>query len=149
MDSTVLSLAIDAKLIFLTGEPIDTTGQHDKWIYVFDSENQNERYELWVSNGQVKVVETPEIVWLQPNMLSVPEQWIDSDSAVVIAEQNGGKNFRQTHDDATMGMDLVGEWTDSSKTAVQPVWKVRYMSNTSGQRFEYKVVAGPPVSFED
>ena len=149
VDSTVLSLAIDAKLIFLTGEPIDTTGQHDKWIYVFDSENQNERYELWVSNGQVKVVETPEIVWLQPNMLSVPEQWIDSDSAVVIAEQNGGKNFRQTHDDATMGMDLVGEWTDSSKTAVQPVWKVRYMSNTSGQRFEYKVVAGPPVSFED
>ncbi|OPX33140.1 hypothetical protein B1H10_06475 [candidate division KSB1 bacterium 4484_188] len=86
--------------------------------------------------------------WTAPDTLTLPDLWIDSDSAIAVAEAAGGATYRQTNDSVFVQAELTRWWygPDPSKS----VWKFIYYSTTAPDE-EYLVdaVNGNLVSIGD
>ena len=131
--------AEDAQLFYVSSLSCDTTGKSTKWVYIYQSASQQKNYEFWFENGNLH---WEDVTIPYENNLPIPESWIDSDSAITVAEENGGKNFRETHDDAFIQMDLTSEWANVEETETRIVWHIQYVSDASGETFNYDVIAG-------
>lgn len=92
---------------------VDTTGQSDYWIFKHDS------ITVYVSYDSVNVKSSNLYKYI--GWSRIKSTWIDSDSALAIAELNGGKQFRQKHDNINIEALLYG---DSS--FFFSVWEIKY-----------------------
>ena len=140
-EAAAKSFADDAQLIFIFGRQIDSTGRSSNWGYYYESASLQERFEIPVNDGEVGQLHTN--VDLPADLLPIGEQWIDSDSAVAEAEENGGQAFRETYEDASIEMYLQSEWVNA--TDIQSTWHILYISDAGGESFSYDVIAGEPV----
>ena len=98
VDSVAKSIASDAQLIFVFSGHQDSTGLSIRWIYIFRSVSEQKDIELWYHDGKIVQRNAVSIPYMfNENNEPITEQWIDSDVAMVKADNTGGKEFRKTH----------------------------------------------------
>ena len=64
----------------------------------------------------------------------MPDSWIDSDSAIVIAENNGGNEFRDNFEIENIQMSLDSPFEEST------IWKVCYIAQDTTFCTEFNAV---------
>lgn len=126
VDSMAKSIASDAVFLEVGGGHIDTLGRTYNWVYYYEFVSQQEVHEFWYQDGRAisrGLLNDPSY----QNGNPIQDAWIDSDSAIVIAELNGGKAFRQAFELENIEMGL--SW-DS-----MPVWGIGYMAADTSVHF--------------
>ena len=109
VNASAAELAADAQLFFvesgtaLSGQ-CDTTGKSCNWVYIYQSAGQQKNYRFWFKEGQI--INQDSVDENFENFLPLPELWIDSDAAIVIADGQGGKEFREAFELQTIKMSL-------------------------------------------
>ncbi|MCX7835029.1 MAG: T9SS type A sorting domain-containing protein [bacterium] len=113
------------QLYFLYGFEVDSIGRADAWAYYYQSNSVNYIAGVYVAYLFTSADTTSENP-LPPNMLSLPQNWIDSDQAMLIAEQNGGASYRVQYPNTEMYM-YGGNfyWLDSAWQN-RFIWLVEY-----------------------
>jgi parallel beta-helix repeat protein len=121
IDSFATEIDQDAQLMAIWSWTSDTTGRSYKWYYIYKSSSQETYYELWWKNGQIIQLDSLRWPWMiSEDNLPITESWIDSDSALVIADDMGGQEFRETNELQTVEMFL--------NASDHVTWVVRYRS---------------------
>jgi len=123
-DSLIHTINPDAKLLTIESDPTFYGGASLAWHY---------RYEYW--NGQYSTYyflhtslkaalydSSNNLTWVGITLITLP--WIDSDSAWVIAEAQGGNNFRLTHSNIIILASLQEGLVPHTK----PSWNIIYRS---------------------
>ncbi len=154
VDATVKSTAPDAELVVILGDELNLSGKALQWNYLYFSNSANKLYIVSTLGASILGMAEEETSFqIEP----LPANWIDSDSALVIAEANGGSNFRTTYPDADInallfpasaaGLFSVDEasyskgrlcWKSNSKNLMkaglslkgQALWAIEYNSET-------------------
>ena len=132
VESAAEAVASDAELIYVSGDIEDTTGTADAWKYIYKSTSKDQVFEFLLSGSSV--IQQPGISVNDPTIhagiRAFPTAWIDSDSAVAVAERNGGKDFRATRPWVAMGARLFyveGMCIDGTDIKYPyPVWEISY-----------------------
>ncbi|MFC2120037.1 right-handed parallel beta-helix repeat-containing protein, partial [Bacteroidota bacterium] len=121
VDSVAKETTADAQLILVNSWNCDTLGDSHKWYYIYKSVSQQKDYEFWFNDGQVIERDSVSIPWMvgEGNQ-HITESWIDSDSAMVIAEGLGGKEFREEFEIENIEMSLL--------QSTEPIWNIFYIS---------------------
>jgi len=121
IDSAASAIVSDAKLLTLYSIKCDTIGKSYRWVYVYRSTDQQTNYEFWtLGDTIIKLDAITRPFDISEDNLLLPETWIDSDSAMVVADVMGGKEFRETYDIQTIKMNLTNTWG--------LIWNVYYIS---------------------
>lgn len=106
VDSLAKSLITDAELIEVAAAEVDTFGQHYTWIYNYRSESRQQYYQFWYHDGRPIFRDTIYNPWFDHSN-PIIDPWIDSDSAIVIADAMGGKDFRSQHELLSIEMGML------------------------------------------
>ena len=123
-DSLINVIAPSAKLLTIESDSTFYGGTSHTWNYRYASwDGQNSTYYfLHTTQNSVVYDSSNNIIWVGVTYLTLP--WIDSDSAWVIAEAQGGSNFRLSHPHikilASLGEALVPN--------LKPSWYLIYRS---------------------
>ena len=89
------SWAQDATLIYLENdENLDAAGKAPRWGYLFYSATADKARAYSVRNGRILTAENLEMKFSAPPLES---GWIDSGAALVAAENQVGREFREKH----------------------------------------------------
>ncbi len=108
VDSAAKELASDAELIKVISSRCDSTGLSYKWIYLYESPVEEEHYEIWYKNGELIVKDSVTVpLELGDEFKPFEASWIDSDSAMVLANDQEGTEFMQTDSLLYVEMKLV------------------------------------------
>ena len=140
--------ASDAKLwgVYGNWSSVDSDGTTQWWNCVYYSPSLDS-LQMVAMQGQYPMF-YGDPGWTAPDTLTLPDLWIDSDSAIAVAEAAGGATYRQTNDSVFVQAELTRWWygPDPSKS----VWKFIYYSTTAPDE-EYLVdaVNGNLVSIGD
>lgn len=99
------SWSADAVLVYVENdEPLDGAGSSARWGYLYYSPSQ-ERARVWsVRGGKLAVAENLDMRFDAP---PVSANWLDSDAALVAAEEGGGARFRKEHGGRLVNMLLM------------------------------------------
>ncbi len=119
----------DSRLIYLENDsPPEAEGSALAWGFLFHSELTDSWRNVAVQGGQV-IHEGPlGFPFAAPDL---PETWIDSGDAVRIAEESGGRKFRQQTGASLRHVALVrGVFTEWSGP---PTWTVVYRAPDRGE----------------
>jgi len=106
---------------------IDEQGKSLIWAYVYHSPAIDSTLMFMVSDQTI--IYTGELGWEPPSKTGLPDNWLDSQQAIAVAEQAGGQNYRQTNQDV-----FVGGWLSRQiypLLADSAVWGFNYYSSTS------------------
>ncbi len=153
----VKSVASDAELVVIMGDELNLDGKAVEWNYIYFSNSTNKLYIVSTLGTTILSMFEEET---QGQMDSLPANWIDSDSALTIAEANGGSSFRTTYPDAEISAVLspasIAEvfsvdkssysrgklcWKLNPKNLMktgsflqgQALWGIEYNSDTAGE----------------
>ncbi len=96
IEPTALTWAADAVLILLRGD-LKSDGYSLFWEHVFYSPSLKS-YKAWFNMGNMVV----EAALTEPvtDTLALPQNWLDSDDVMAIAEEHGGSDFRGDYPNA-------------------------------------------------
>jgi len=95
-------------------------------MYIYESESQQDNYEFWVNDGNVATRESVSIPWLiREEYRPITKSWIDSDSAIVIANRQGGTEFINTTEFRKIDMYLF----QNSEGFL--FWEITYLAQDS------------------
>lgn len=102
IEPAALTWAADAVLILLSGD-LKSDGYSLFWNYIFYSPSLTE-YKAWFNMGNMVV----EAALTEPvsDTLAVPQNWLDSDNVMTIAEEHGGSDFRGDYPNAEISASL-------------------------------------------
>lgn len=125
VDSLLRIMEEKAEVFSIQSENVDTNGASEKWAYWYLSQliNTHPIYVFSVTPNSVQF----DSLWNNFNLdgpMIITEKWIDSDSALSLAEQNGGKNFRRLHPNSKITAHLGQALVPNS----QPHWSIKYIS---------------------
>ncbi len=98
VESAAKNWASDAYLASIYGD-IRPDGQSDFWQFHFISPSLA-KSQFWFVFGQT-IISPGENDFYEP-LPPVPDNWLDSDTVMSIAEENGGSEFRNNHPDAEL-----------------------------------------------
>ena len=104
VESEAQSWAADAELVGIRSEEISTGGQSYGWSYVYFSPSLNEYNEFFIFADLVISEGFDDDH--QPDVTPLPETWVDSDAAMLVADTNGGSDFRAAYGDAEVDASL-------------------------------------------
>ena len=113
-------LAGDAELVSIAAETVDpTTGSSAEWFYVMQSEDEDRAFTVvkngdGISSSSTLVFEHLSSVTDFVSPGAVPENWLDSGSAVALAEGSGGASFREGASDVSVSALLAAVPTTSA-----------------------------------
>lgn len=132
-----LAIANDAQLIFVRANSSDETGKSSRWYYVFHSADLDSLFEVHVINGKIFIPEFRGVPWINVAMNPLPDQWMNSDEAVLAAEVSGGKEFRQDYSDWNIELDI-----HTTNYANETKWNVGYTTASSHENrsFEFNAL---------
>lgn len=120
-------------LVVLRSDTIDQTGTSACWKAIF--QNEEKTLIFYFQNGHLSTAVHP--CCLLGNAVIGSSGWIDSDSALAIAEKNGGERFRSHFPRYTISAELGGE---SGYPVIE--WRIIYQSLLfSGTRLTVSVKA--------
>lgn len=117
--------AADAELVYVENdEPLDTTGEAARWGYLFRSPSLARSRGYSVTAG--KVLQAADLgVRFEAPPVGV---WIDSDRALLSAEEDGGAEFRTKEGGELAHMVLIRSATDP-KHPERTCWLVVYRAS--------------------
>lgn len=118
----------DARLIYLENDSaLDARGGAAAWGFLFHSELADSWRNVAVHRGQVAHEGPLPFPFAGPDL---PAAWIDSNRAIGIAEDSGGREFRQRTgaalEHAVLGRGIFTDWNGP------PTWTVVYRSPDGG-----------------
>ena len=90
-ESLSLSYAPDAQICRVTASDIDTSGKATAWTYAYASFDSMQVYYFLAQNGQVAFDRQTA---LATGVSLINDRWMDSDSALLIAQQLGGSSIK-------------------------------------------------------
>lgn len=117
-DSIALEFKSAVYCADIISDAVDTTGKSYYWTFKYDSLN------IYFSLDSIYIEESN--LYDYTGWGTVGNRWIDSDSAISVAEINGGKDFRNKHPDATISARLFGD-----SASPFPFWAIEYSSQSS------------------
>ncbi len=134
----------DAKLILVSSPGVDLDGLTNQWSYFFKSVSTPDIFELKVLAGEVMDEVYPFGLngYLDVFMTPLPYEWVDSDEGIELAEQQGGSEFRQTHED----WKIVPALTFSEPDRLDLEWHFDYQSPSEATTFNVDAAAVNPVT---
>lgn len=119
-DSIASSLIKKPGIIQIKSDDVDTTGKANSWHYKFIDWDTSEFVDVDINSDSASY-DTSYRSWCC--FSSIDSSWIDSDSALAVAEANGGREFRKEYNDVQITAELFhssgSPWTD---------WNVLYHS---------------------
>lgn len=123
---SLLRIKEEKAIIFsIQSENVDTNGASEKWAYCYLSQIEN-NHPMYVFSATPLTVKFDSLWsnYSRDGSMIITEKWIDSDSAISLAEQNGGKNFRTKHPNNKITAHLGQALVPNS----QPEWHIKYIS---------------------
>jgi hypothetical protein len=137
----------DAELVYLGGPRVDLDGQGNEWFYFFKSMAGSRLFGLSVRNGHVlnEVMPMEPDVTFNLELPSVPDEFLDTDAAVAIAERMGGADFRAAHPDANIDVALLWlerEYTGEIGVGPRPIYLMTYVSADADTVYAFDAQAG-------
>jgi len=143
-DSLAITLASNARLARIESADIDTTGKSNSWTYVylsFDTSNihNSKMYFLIAQNNQVTFDHLAPL-GVGPSILN--NGWMDSDSALSIAEIAGGSDIRKRFPACTITASLY-QW-DSPPFISE--WQIDYQCSDSIRTIPINATSGEIVT---
>jgi len=94
-DSLVQQLNPEAKLLFIKSDSVFSDGTALSWFYQYMAVSVSSHYFLHTTFDSAVYDSMNEQILDGPMIIAEP--WIDSDSALAIAEEQGGREFRNNH----------------------------------------------------
>jgi parallel beta-helix repeat protein len=116
VDSAASVLAEDAGLIKIISQDCDTAGRSYKWFYLYESIALQEKYEIWYYNGELMVQDSVTLAGKVSDPDPYPHisgLWVDSDSALSVANDQGGRDFIEQTEFIGIDAELIqggGDW---------------------------------------
>ncbi|MBD3384775.1 T9SS type A sorting domain-containing protein, partial [candidate division KSB1 bacterium] len=97
VDSAAGEWAADAELVLVTpvSDDLDKEGNAGLWMFIYHSSSLNELMGFFGQGGRFLQMEPPP--WQPPSLIPLPAGWLNSDSVLAIARQNGGEAFLTQH----------------------------------------------------
>ena len=126
VDSLVKLIDTSAKLQLIKSDSVDTNGTSINWVYryaSYDSSN-SEKYYYFHTNIDSVIFDSTSFNILY-GIKQITKNWIDSDSALYLAELKGGRDFRVLNPNYRISAYLSEPLVPSS----QPTWYIKYISN--------------------
>ncbi len=115
-------------LVRVAARVVNLDGKARRWHYQFAPAESETLVEWWNHGGIVYREPSPGAV--DPNLAVLPAGWIDADSALAVAEMQGGAPFRAEHADWRINMELTAVSTSFQKTSsalgTRATWDVHY-----------------------
>jgi hypothetical protein len=144
VDSLSTLQAPDAKLVSLYSSSIDTTGKSDTWWYNYWSDDDTSGYSFYVTGaGTVTFGYAGNALRGGTGMLSVG--WIDSDSALAVAQRSGGIDIRRQFPTCTIAATLMNL---VSKNPFD-TWRIDYICSDGTRTIVVNATNGIVVSVRD
>lgn len=103
-------------------------GQANKWTYKYSAGGLAVDYYFHATANEVLFDSTSNIILDGESLIA--QQWFDSDEAMKIAEDNGGKEFRNNKSEYTIEVSLYAPLVPNSVT----YWFVKYKSQIGRNR---------------
>ena len=101
---------------------VQVNGEAEIWQYKYSSGGIAVDYYFTATPNEVMLDSTSDIIWDGEGFIN--NQWFDSDEAMRIAEENGGKEFRETNKDYKIEISLTEPMIPNAET----YWFVKYKS---------------------
>ena len=121
-DSLMQQLNPDAKLLVIKSDSVFNDGTALSWFYHYMAVSVSSHYFLHTTFASAVYDSINEQILDGPMIITGP--WIDSDSALAIAEKKGGKEFRNNHPSYKIRAMLGQAGIPSSV----PKWHIYYVS---------------------
>jgi len=142
VDSVVLTIASDAKLLLVKSTEVDTTGRAASWNYLYSSHDSRREYYLHTENTSVIYDSSKD---MRVGIGLVDSNWIDSDSALNLAELSGGYDFRTINPDNKITASLF-------KPVCPPFytyWDIKYIGANSSITIRIDALTGQVITSVD
>ncbi len=123
-DSLSLLYALDAKLMLVNSDTIGFNGLSNNWEFIYCSPAALKEYHFVSDNYHLIFQEE---LPLRVGIGVININWIDSDSALAIAESSGGKEFRNKYPSANIKAALVNYVTPPGDI----FWSIMYHYNNT------------------
>jgi hypothetical protein len=132
-DSLIHVINPNAKLLTIESDSTFYGGTSHTWNYRYESWNgQNPTYYfLHTTQNSVIYDSSNNIIWFGITYVTLP--WIDSDSAWVIAEVQGGSNFRLSHPH----IKILASLGEAGVPNAKPFWYIMYRSLDNSNDYVY------------
>lgn len=127
--------------VFTHEDTVNLAGHSGSWIYAYYSQTRDSSYAVVTSNGLVLFgIHEEGGEWTE----ALPDNWLDSDSARVLAESYGGSNFRTVHGSVNVYAGVARGFDQGDPT--RAVWFFRYVSGEEEQTVIFDAVTGELVT---
>lgn len=145
VDSLVYTISPNAKLRLLMSDSVFVDGTSLNWNYQYDHNTDGHDTSYYVHSSSDSVVYDSLNQTLIPGIMYIDSVWIDSDSALVLAEKKGGKDFRINHEKVKISACLEKPYIWDSISTNR--WLIYYISldNPSDKFFLYIKAAGDSI----
>jgi hypothetical protein len=122
----------DAVLIYVENdEPIDASGNAERWGYLFHSPSLDKGRVYSVRDGKILVAENLEMKFEAPPLVS---NWIDSGAAIEAARQTAAREFKG-QSEATLTTMLLMRGAFQDKDPDETTWTLIYTAPGSPSLF--------------
>ncbi len=148
VEQTAQNWAADARFVGVGSGFVGPDGDAFEWVYLFYSESLDD-FTAYGAFANIILYADPKMDF--PDTTAIPENWIDSDAAAQVAEDNGGSELRDINPDTYVFSFLEArEWhTDSGTVEIDfesspvPIIKNKkwHISNEIEKALEDNVVA--------
>jgi len=141
-DSLALTIASDAKLLLVNSTDVDTAGKAVSWNYLYSSIANRKEYYFHTENTSVIYDSSRDMRF---GIAPVDSNWIDSDSALKLAELNGGVNFRTLYPESKITALLY-------KIVYPPFytyWEIQFIDTDSSITIRIDALTGEVVTSVD
>lgn len=139
---SAIAWASDAKLIGVGtsfDDSIDPQGRATYWGFGYHSDSLNTFLNVFTMYDNV-IMQWPFFdAWPYADQ-PLPSNWLNSDSAAFIAENNGGADFRNSH--ATIRVDASLRRGDYAADLFRPVWHFVYHAQQDSLHIYFDAVSG-------
>ena len=138
-DSLALTIASDAKLLLVSSTDVDTTGKAASWDYLYSSIANRKEYYFHTENTAIIYDSSRD---MRVGIAPVDSNWIDSDSALYLAELSGGEEFRIIYPESQISAVLY-------KIVYPPIdtyWDIQYVGTNSSITIRINAITGKVIT---
>ncbi len=121
---------------------LDTAGNASTWMFIYYSSSLNEYMAFFAGGGRFLQMEPAP--WHPPSPIPLPPAWINSDSALTLAAENGGKAFCAQHADTDVQAILARGYYPFD--LAQAAWKVTFHAGSDTLVLCFDAESGKPLS---
>ena len=128
VNSFAKSYAKGLQLMLIQGT-VSPQGTSSEWQYGYISTAEPDSVYIFHATESGIGFDSIMYVPIKPGVM--PQAWLNSDSVMAIAEQNGGSQFREENPKCTTTAVIVKPYTSDTKI----YWYVKFYSNTDESNF--------------